>query len=343
MTSDVLKEEIRISVLIPVYNVENYLKECLESVIRQSKPVYEVILVDDGSTDNSGVIGDEYSRKYDYIKSYHKENQGQLSARQYGISKATGNWYVFLDADDMLKEYTIETLYKNIDTYYPDCVIYGLDRIHDMKIIGGFEPEINKKKLILDKSEFYELVFTHSALNSLCRKAVRAELLSRDYSQYYNISLAEDLLQSIEIYEKGQSFLYLPVSLYNYRYNESSITNTVNIQSYKVDFTVRETVITFLKKENVFSAQQWEAYNKYSLKVFLDQVKTILTFNASSYEIKRLLNDVRQSKYFKEYIDKVDKASISLIGSIIISELHTGHYSMMIGINKIYNVKKKIL
>lgn len=340
MTSEGKDTTVRISILIPVYNVERYLIECLESILQQSRSVYEVILVNDGSTDKSGAICDYYAEKYSFIKSFHKENQGLLSARRYGISKATGNWYVFLDSDDTLKENCIEILCEYIKNYDPDCVIYGFDRVQDRKI-KAFEPELQTYKLITDKSEFYELVFTHSALNSLCRKAVRAELLSRDYSQYFHISLAEDLLQSIEIYEKGNCFLYIPISLYNYRYNETSITNTIKIQNYKVDFSVRQLVLSFLEKEDVFSQKQWESYNNYSLKVFLDQVKTILTFDASTDEIKKLLDKVRDTRYYREYISKVDSSKTTGAEKIILSGLRKRQYAIMIGMNKVYRIKKR--
>ena len=333
--------DIRISVLIPVYNVERYLKECMESVLQQTKQVYEIILVDDGSTDMSGVICDEYSQRYPFIKTFHKENQGQLSARRFGISKASGNWYVFLDSDDTLKKNAIEVLSARITEDSPDRIIYGLDRVQNGRIMREFNPEIEKDKLVTDKSELYELVFTHSALNSLCRKAVKAELLSRDYSQYYHISLAEDLLQSIEIYEKGNRFLFLTTSLYNYRYNDSSITNTVKIQNYKVDFTVREMVLSFLQKENVFSDKQWNTYNDYSVKVFLEQVKTILTFNAPRNEIKKLLDKVRESEYFKRYISLADSTNLTKMEKAMLFCLKRHDYTLMIGMNKLYIVKKR--
>ena len=335
--------DIRFSVLIPVYNVERYLKECLESVLQQSKSVYEVILVDDGSTDNSGEICDEYSRKYSFIKSFHKENQGQLATRWYASNMATGNWLVFLDSDDTLKENAIEILYKKIEEFSPDCIIYGLDRVQEGQVINYYKPEISGERLINDRGVLYELVFTHSALNSMCRKAVRAELLSKDtnYEEYYHIRLAEDLLQSIEIYKKGSRFLFLPVSLYNYRYNESSTTNTIKIQNYKIDFTVRENVISFLRRENVFSSIQWESYYRYSLEVFIDQVKTILTFKASSEKIRELLDKIRNSKYYQDYIMKIKKDNAPIIDRIILMSLRERHYTTMIIFNKLYNARKR--
>ena len=91
---------MKFSVLVPVYNVEKYLKQCIESVLNQTYQSFELILVDDGSTDNSGAICDEYASKHKFIKVIHKPNGGLLHTRRVSLAHATGDWYVFLDSDD---------------------------------------------------------------------------------------------------------------------------------------------------------------------------------------------------------------------------------------------------
>lgn len=334
--------DIKISVLVPVYNVEKYLRDCLESIIQQSKEVYEVILVDDGSTDNSGVICDEYARDYTYFKSFHKRNQGLLSARRYAINKATGNWYIFLDSDDSLKRNAIQKIYDLIQQQSPDCIIYGLDRVKNGSIIKPFVPEIDVDKLITDKPALYELVFTHSSLNSLCRKAIRASISTEDYSAYYGISLAEDLLQSIEIYKKGNRFLLLRDSLYNYTVNDNSMTNSISIENYRIDFTVREMVVSFLRQENVFSREQWYRYNRYSLRIFVNQIKTVLSFQASSDMIKKLLKEMRNTDYYKTYITKISMNSDVLLDKWIEYAFRHEYDGLLLIINRLYKVKRRI-
>ena len=103
-----------ISVIIPIYNVEQYLKECLESVINQTYRNLEIILVDDGSKDKSGKICDEYKNKDERIKVVHKENGGLSDARNAGMKIATGKYIQFIDSDDFIDKDMIETLYNLI-------------------------------------------------------------------------------------------------------------------------------------------------------------------------------------------------------------------------------------
>ncbi len=333
--------ENKISILIPVYNVEDYIEECLLSTVNQTSLAYEVIVVDDGSTDKSGDICDRYAEKYSFIKVFHKENRGLLSARRYAISKAKGNWYVFMDSDDSLKPNAIERIEKCITNYDVDCIVYGLDRLKDGEVLKAFEPETGRLKVISEKSELYLLVFTHSTLNSLCRKAVRAELMTDDYSEFYGISLAEDLLQSIEIYKKGSKFLFTDESLYNYRLNDQSMTNTIELGNYKVDFTVREQVINLLKTEDVFSSDQWEKYSAYALAVFADQVKTILKFRAKREELLSLFKKLKKSDYYKNYISKIDVSLISGIKRSIMKAFNKDNYSYLYIINILYRFKNR--
>ena len=93
-----------ISVIVPVYNVENYIAQCIESVIKQTYTKFEIILVNDGSKDNSGKICDEYALKDERIKVIHKENAGVSSARNVGIKQSKGQWITFIDSDDWVEE-----------------------------------------------------------------------------------------------------------------------------------------------------------------------------------------------------------------------------------------------
>lgn len=113
------------SIIIPVYNVENYLKKCLKSILIQSYKNYEIILVDDGSTDLSGEICDSYALKYDNIRVYHQKNQGQSAARNLAVQKAHGEYLWFVDADDViLIENALEQLSLKI-AEKPDVISFG--------------------------------------------------------------------------------------------------------------------------------------------------------------------------------------------------------------------------
>lgn len=109
---NIISIEPKVSVIVPVYNVELYLNQCIDSILRNTFTDYELLLIDDGSTDNSGKICDEYAMNDCRIKAYHKTNGGVSSARNLGIEKANGEWMTFIDSDDLIDENFLNNLYK---------------------------------------------------------------------------------------------------------------------------------------------------------------------------------------------------------------------------------------
>ncbi len=114
-----------ISIIIPIYNIEQFLKKCLDSILSQTYPNYEVLLINDGSTDTSEVICKEYVNKYNKFQLYTKENNGVSSARNEGIKKARGKYLVFIDGDDYIEKNYIEMLYKPFNGYDIDLSVCG--------------------------------------------------------------------------------------------------------------------------------------------------------------------------------------------------------------------------
>ena len=129
----------KISIIVPVYNSELFLDKCIKSIINQDYKDFELILINDGSTDNSGKICDEYSKEDIRIKVIHKPNGGQSSARNVGINLATGDYISFIDADDYISSSMIQTLYTLITNYKADISECGYISVYkDKQIICGF-------------------------------------------------------------------------------------------------------------------------------------------------------------------------------------------------------------
>lgn len=120
-----------VSIIVPVYNVEKYLKECIESIINQSFSNLEIILVDDGSTDESGNICDDFLNKDKRIKVFHKTNGGLSDARNYGINNSSGKYITFVDSDDLISPIFIDVLYNAIKQYDTHLSICGFQRFKD--------------------------------------------------------------------------------------------------------------------------------------------------------------------------------------------------------------------
>ena len=117
-----------VSIIVPVYQVKNYVGECVESLLRQTYTNLEILLVDDGSTDGSGAICDEYARGDNRIRVIHQENQGLSSARNTGLDQAKGEYVAFVDSDDAVRLDYIETLYDLADRYQADIAVCAYER-----------------------------------------------------------------------------------------------------------------------------------------------------------------------------------------------------------------------
>ena len=150
----------KVSVIVPVYNVEKYLKQCLDSIVDQTLEDLEIVLVDDGSVDSSGTICDEYAKKDSRIEVIHKANGGLSDARNVGISKAKGRYIGFVDSDDYIKEDMYEILLNLIKKYDADVSICNLyDVIDGNECIRNKENGIREysrldilKEVLLDKN-----------------------------------------------------------------------------------------------------------------------------------------------------------------------------------------------
>lgn len=229
------------SVMIPVYNVENYLDECMRSVIEQTFSDYEIILIDDGSTDCSGVICDRYCKMYgDFIKVIHKENQGLFAARRTGINLACGEFGIFLDSDDYLELNCLENIHRLIEKHSgAKVILYNIAYKYEEtgEIIEGkrlFPEEMifesnNKKKL-------YEEMISSYSLNNLVLKCIDLKILksdSTDYSKYYSNSHGEDLIQSLYPITNAEKIVYTGQVFYNYRINVRSMTSKVDLKAFE--------------------------------------------------------------------------------------------------------------
>lgn len=157
-----------ISVIVPIYNVERYLEKCIESICGQTFPGLEIILVDDGSTDRSGTICDEWVRKDPRIRVIHKENGGLSDARNAGIEAASGAWYMFVDSDDTITQDTVERLYAAAIAQNCEIAVCNIVRIYDD---GATEPFYNPVDIqtVLGGQQRFETLKQPSACNKLFR------------------------------------------------------------------------------------------------------------------------------------------------------------------------------
>ncbi|MFR9542534.1 MAG: glycosyltransferase family A protein [Rikenellaceae bacterium] len=214
------------SILIPVYNVEQYLEDCLNSVLNQSFQGFEVIIVNDGSTDNSLTICAQYAKENrSKISLWNRDNHGLLLTRRFSMSKAKGDYFVFLDSDDMLREDALEQLSKTIESTKADLVLYNFSRNTDYSTSGLTLPFATG--IPLNKEDVYHEMPT-GHLNNLWKKCVKNTCIDIgvDYSYVKDISRGEDLIQSLPMIDQAKTIVCLNENLYFYRCNPTSITQT---------------------------------------------------------------------------------------------------------------------
>lgn len=289
------------SVIIPVYNAENYLDECIQSVINQTFDDWEIVLVDDGSVDSSGNICDMYQEKYpNKIKVFHKKNEGQILTRCYGIRNSDGDYLVFLDADDMLKKDCLEKLSNIIGNTGSDMIIYKFSKSKD------FSNEYSLPLIpgIVDKNDIYKLICTSSLLNNMCTKCVKRDCfdVNADYSEYAFMRNAEDLLQSLPIIDKCSNPYYLDDALYYYRTNPQSITNTYR-KDFSTDIKAVRKIANEYSKKWLVNVEDVDDFN-YSLRIsvykyILQSNMTIIRKLKSMLELSE--DEFYHIRYYKKY------------------------------------------
>lgn len=215
-----MRKEDFISIVVPVYNVEFYLRKCLDSIINQTYKKIEIILIDDGSTDDSGKICDEYAKKDSRIKVIHKENGGLSDARNVGIANAIGKYITFIDSDDYVDVDYVEYLYNLIKKYNTDISFCKFQSIFNNKKINKI---INGKSNKWDKIKtFSDVLYASNFDVSACGKMYLTE-------QFKNINfpkgkLFEDNDTIYKLIDKNEFVAVGFDAKYNYMIRNESIT-----------------------------------------------------------------------------------------------------------------------
>lgn len=225
-----------LSIIIPVYKVENYIRECIDSIIIDSQYEYEIILVDDGSPDNSGAICDEYAEKYEIITVIHQENKGPSSARNNGIMAASGKYVCFLDSDDRLHKESLDKVLSildksNIELFFTKINKFDESSIWDMGDYIESEALRNKDKLEAMRYLASRPKFSGSA----CSKIFRRDFIIDNGIRFPEDGLhSEDLGFVLDSIYRAKSFDKLDYEWYEYRQNrEGSRTDNVSGESLK--------------------------------------------------------------------------------------------------------------
>lgn len=295
-----------ISVVVPVYNVEPYLKECLESIINQTYRDLEIILIDDGSTDKSGDICDEYGKKDERIIVIHQNNQGSASAKNAGLRKSSGEYLAFVDSDDFLQEDAYEFMVKQLEEYCAD-IIQGCFR----KVYQKFYRDVNKiiEMQILDTFEFLELFTKDWTCGLLWDKLYKRDIFKDIY--FKEGHKIDDEFFTYKGVMNSKKILRVPHYIYNYRQRISSVMFSKDSQLKIISDSLEYLSI---RREEVTKSfpQLKKVYDEHYLNM-------LIILSKNEYINAEHIKEIKQ--HIKKYFNENDKIKISLALCIELKKL----------------------
>jgi glycosyltransferase involved in cell wall biosynthesis len=242
---------LKFSIIVPVYNTEKYLEECISSVLQQTYPCYELILVDDGSTDSSGSICDYYKNQFpSKVIVDHCANQGQFHARIHAIQLAQGDVVCFLDSDDTLRVDALEKMANAFDKYQCDMVIFEAQECNDF-LSQAMTISLDEGVVFQEngKIDLYYKLINSQELNNLWLKAVRREYVNipASFSSLGNLKHGEDLLLSAQFITATPRIVFVKEGLYHYRVREGSVTHVFSMQRFESVKTVHNELDQYIE------------------------------------------------------------------------------------------------
>lgn len=261
----------KISIVIPMYNVEQYLDNCLNSIVNQTYRNIEIILVDDGSPDNSGTIADEWALKDQRIKVIHKSNGGLSDARNVGVDHATGNYIMFVDSDDVVDkricQHLLDISLKN-NTDISICDAFHIFDNNELSFTMGDNVIVYKPNEAINN-----MWYQHSFLPSAWGKLYKKEIFKQ--SRFTKGIIFEDIDIMHELFYQANSISYSNAKLYGYIHHEGSITTKVFDKKDVVILDICQKLIDFANNHDKSLVASAKAYSVTgALRVFLNVPNT---------------------------------------------------------------------
>ena len=328
-----MMNRIKVSIVIPVYNVEKYLDRCVNSVINQTYSNIEIILVDDGSKDNSGKICDEWEKKDSRIKTIHKKNEGLGMARNTGLDNATGDYIGFVDSDDFIEQKLIEDSVDKIVDYSPDVVMYGLK---SLDFLGNLISEDIPKT---EKNFFEgEEISNYILPNMIAMDPITKERLGFNMSAsggLYNLKLikdcnwkfvserkfiSEDFYSLLNLYSYINKVYVINDAYYNYCFNDKSLTHTFNSKRYIKICECYKSMFENAKKIKYPNVVLDSLYSQ-CLGSIIFTMKQMMVSELNFFEIHKEISDIVNDDFLRELIQNLNYENESRNRKIFINLL----------------------
>lgn len=330
-----------ISVIVPIYNVEKYLNICVDSILNQTYKNLEIILVDDGSTDNCGKICDKYAQKDNRIKVIHKENEGVSSARNVGIENANGSYIAFVDGDDWIEKWYCNQLLEEAIQQKSDVVVCAYNRIIDNRIE---KCNINQKKQILNSEEYLMKALNPQTGFGFCHMKLIKKNVIKKVRFNQKLVVGEDALFNMQMCENINKAVFIPKALYNYRNNCESV-----VKKYDEKYVDKYYNAMKVTKKYIFDNYEKEEikqnyYNFVTFHIMLIAVNYCYNPNNNEKKKIKLLKKICDYDEFKEAIYKSNYKDSSLTRVLTLYTLKNKFYiltALICKIRQFQNIKTR--
>lgn len=282
---------MKLSVIVPIYNIENEIDRSVSSIVKQTYENMEIILVNDGSTDKSSALCDKWAKRDKRIKVIHKQNGGVSSARNLGLMKATGAFVTFVDGGDVIVENCYEIALKKLMQYDVDIIIFGIiTKIYQAQELLRIESD-NRQEETFSRNTLLNRYYEINLGNSVCNKIYKIEVL-KDCFFDERMDVSEDLWFNLNVYQNIKNISLISDNLYLYiRENKIGRQYTrMNFEvAYKNNIKLSHKLIQLGVKEDVVNSHLYTDI----IKTAYNQLNSDVFSNVERYKIKELLcNDM---------------------------------------------------
>lgn len=324
---------------ICVYNTEKYLPECIDSILAQSYKNFELLIIDDGSTDKSGSICDEYAKNDSRIRVIHTENQGVFLARKTAFENARGDYFIVFDSDDTVDKEIFAVINEEIQRSNCDMVFFDFSK-HFSDGTAVQEKLFGERKTFdkSNKKELWKLLLS-SKFNSLCCKCIRREKFDYDdidAAFYKGYSRGEDRLLSAHIISRLNTFSYLPISLYNYNIFASRLTKAYSYSNLRLTSFATAEIRSLIQADGCLDSQAEDmlcCLSRYIYRSFLYPTAVKLP----KEQAIKLIRQSEELEIFKLCTDRRADKHSSLPSNIKFFLLRHRMYSLLIFLTKLKN------
>lgn len=301
-------DQVEFSIIVPVYKAELYLEQCINSILQQNYPFFEVILVDDGSPDKSGEICDIYAEKSHKVQVIHKKNGGASSARNAGIEIASKEYLIFIDSDDYLYDSSyLDTIVDFIDTSRPDFLIIPYRKYYeDKKEMEDYVESGNDIIDICKDKVLYWLVKNRKYLASACDKVVKTDFIRDNHIMFQVNRKNEDIFWAAQIMRVANTVAFIDKSYYVYRQHNSSSSHTVtSVDLWDLVENISQCTKLFAQEQNIKLKKIYLSYTAYQYITFFIMIHSI----NDHIEKSKLINEMKKYRWLLQF-DLISRVKI---------------------------------